>query len=119
LENTFSPFQINFENIGECRELLPIFEEASAANFGYILNLNNGYVVHAAHAGSGPELLQGSASPEMAELSMKLNHAISTLSDDNLIKISSIAHDQQIAFFAVGNNIFAVSGSLDSPSTFK
>ena len=72
LENTFSPFQINFERIDECRELLPVFEEARADQFGYILNPNNVYVAQAAYAGS-------IASPEMAKLSMRLQDAISTL----------------------------------------
>jgi len=107
LENTFSPFQVAFESIGECSELLPVFEDANAAKLGYILNLDNAYVAH------------GNASPEMAELSRRLNDAISALPDDNLIKISNTPKDQQIAFFAVGHYIFAVYGSLDSPSIFK
>ena len=119
LENTFSPFQITFESVVECRELLPVFEEARAAGLGYILNLNNEYVAHAAHADSSPELLHGNAGPEMARLSMRLNDAISSLPDDNMIKVSNTPADQQIAFFAAGNYIFAVSGSLDSPSIFE
>jgi hypothetical protein len=116
LENTFSPFQITFETISKCQELLPIFEEAGAANFGYILNPNNVLVAHAARVSSSPEWLQN---PEMAQLGLRLNQAISTLPDDNLIKINSTSADQQIAFFIVGNYIFGVYGSLDSPSIFK
>ena len=110
LENTFSPFQINFEYIGKCQELLPVFEEASSVQFSYILNLDNIYVTQ------HPELSQD---PEMAKLSTRLNDAISTLPDDNLIKISSMPEDRQIAYFVVGNYVFVVHGSLDSPSLFK
>jgi hypothetical protein len=110
LENTFSPFQITFEYVGKCQELLPIFEEASAANFSYIVNLNNMYT--AQHS----DLLHN---PEMIQLSMKLSEAISALPDDNLIKINSTPSNQQIAYFAVGHYIFAIYGSLNSPSIFK
>jgi hypothetical protein len=110
LANTFSPFQITFETAGECQELLSVFAEARAAGFSYVLNLENVYI--AQH----PELLHD---PEMAELSRELDAALSILSDDNMIKISNTSEDQQIAFFAEGNYVFAVSGSLDFPSIFK
>jgi len=109
LEHTFSPFQIDFVSIGECRDLVPVFEEASAAGFGYILNLENVYVAQQ------PELMHA---PDMVKLYRKLNLAIRDLPDDNLIKINDTPNNQQIAFFAVGNYIFVVYGSLDSPSLF-
>jgi hypothetical protein len=55
----------------------------------------------------------------MLKLSLKPKDAIHDLPDDNLIKISNTPGDQQIAFFAVGNYVFAVDGSLDSPSIFR
>ncbi len=110
LENTFSPFQVTFEYAGKCQELLPIFDEARTANFGYILNFNNLYTARYSDS------LQN---PQMASLSQRLNEAISALPDDNLIKLNSTPQDQQIAYFAVGNYIFAIYGSLDSPSIFR
>ena len=113
LENTFSPFQITFEHIEKCPGLLPLFEEARAAGFGYILNLDNVYVAQTR------DWLRGNVSSDIVILSMKLKRAISTLPDDNLIKISNPPEDQQIAFFAVGNYIFAIAGSLDAPLVTK
>jgi len=109
LEHTFSPFQIDFVSMGECRELVPLFDEATAAGFGYILNLKNPY------SAQWPDLRHD---PDMAKLNMKLNIAISNLPDGNLIKINDTPDNQQIAFFAVGNYIFVVYGSLDSPPLF-
>ena len=112
LEDTFSPFQITFEHNRDCRALLPVFEAASIAGFGYILNANHTYA--ARQAG----LLHGNPSPEMAKLSISLNYAISTLPDDNLIKISTASGDSWIALFAVENYVFAVHGSLDPPPIY-
>ena len=118
LQNTFSPFQITFEYMGKCQELLPIFEQARITGFGYILNFENRYVAQAADAGSSPKWLHGEAGPQMVGLSEKLQRAISLLPADNLIKIGNAPGDQQIAFFAAGNYIFAIDGSLDAPSLF-
>ena len=110
LESTFSPFQVTFEYIEKCQELMPVFEAARAAGLGYIPNPKNVYV------SQHPELLQN---PEIVTLSTRLNNAIASLADDNMIKISNKITNQQIAFFAAGNYIFAISGSLVSPSIFK
>lgn len=110
LENIFSPFQINFEKIDECQELLPVFEAAGAVGFLYIINPDNAYIRQ--YSGR----LQD---PEMAKLSIRLKDAISHLPDDNMIKISNTPENQQMAFFVSGNYIFAVHGSLDSPPIFK
>ena len=108
--NTFSPFEITFESVGKCQSLMPVFEQAQALGFGYILNIDNLYV--AQH----PELIQD---PNMVKLSERLRMMIQDLPDDNLIQVNNPFIHQPIAFFAVGNYIFIVDGSLDSPSIFR
>ena len=104
------PFEITFESIGKCQSLVPVFEQAQALGFGYILNIDNLYV--AQH----PELIQD---PNMVKLSERLRMMIQDLPDDNLIQVNNPFIHQPIAFFAVGNYIFIVDGSLDSPSIFR
>lgn len=110
IANTFSPFQIIFAYAAECPALISIFEEARAAGFSYIVNPANGY------AALHPELTHNR---ELLRWSIKLDRAIRALPDDNLIKMSHAVDGQQIAFFAAGNYVFALNGSLDLPSIFK